>query len=444
MRYRTAFFEFFECKCICSSRQVHFCFVRIFSPFLMDLPSFSRTTLLIGAGTFASLASGQSADSDAKLRQIMERAKVTGAAVPQASGSAAASAFYQTRKSLNAEQTAARAELLTEAEGALSRMEVDKAELLFDRAANMLHAADTEIGLVRTYMQGGAYRRALAFGAHTAGVHLDVIGGSALYAWLLQVGGQTAVAQRLTAEALARQPNSGFMQTVAKQLQSSKPLADEALLAPPTRLAPYGDKADLPAKARVVGSAVLLADGKEALVPLALLPTSDKVWVRNGMGHLSKARIKQRHAALGIAVLTLSRSLPVAERLLSHSGQVFPGSAGYAIEYVTNPSAAATWPMLHIGFLGMPVGNSRQLALGLELKDSSGGGPVFDAAGRLLGLAVPGNARGPTLLVSTEDLQKVLGQPMAPPAPGGSAPRAELDLVYEASLRVALQLITAP
>ena len=408
----------------------------------MYLASFLRTTLLIGAGTFASLACGQSADSDAKLRQILERAQASGAAVPPASGSAAAIGVYQTRKSWDAEKTAARAELLTEAESALSRMEVDKAELLFDRASNMLHAADTEIGLVRTYMQGGAYRRALAFGAHTAGVHLDVIGGSALYAWLLQMGGQTVVAQRLTTEALARQPNSGFMQTVAKQLQSGKPLAEEALLAPPTRLAPYGDKVDLPAKARVVGSAVLLADGKEALVPLALLPTSDKVWVRNGMGQLSKARIKQRHAALGIAVLTLSRSLPVAEGLLSHNGPVFPGSAGYAIEYMTNPTAVASWPMLNIGFLGVPVGNSRQLALGLELKDNSGGGPVFDAAGRLLGLAVPGNARAPTMLVSTEDLQKVLGQPMAPPAPSGPAARAQLDLMYEASLRVALQLIT--
>ena len=53
-----------------------------------------------------------------------------------------------------------------------------------------MHAADTEIALVRGHMQAGDYRRALAFGAHTAGAHLDVVGGSLLYVWLLHAGGQ--------------------------------------------------------------------------------------------------------------------------------------------------------------------------------------------------------------------------------------------------------------
>lgn len=413
----------------------------------MYLPGLFRTTLVLGTALFHALAFGQSADSNAKLRQIMERAQATKAAASPASAAAAASgasSAYPTSRTLGAEQTAARAELLRDGEAALSRLEVDKAELLFDRAANMLHAADTEIGLVRTYMQAGAYRRALAFGAHTAGVHLDVIGGSALYAWLLQMGGQQALAERLLVDTLARQPKNDFMLAVAKQLHSSKPLADAALLAPPTRLAPYGDNAGLPPQARVVGSAVLVSKGTQALVPLALLPASDKVWVRNGMGQLSKARIEQRQAALGIGVLTLSRPLPVTEELLSHSGPVFPGSAGYAVEYIANRSAAAAWPVLNIGFLGAPVDNGRQLALGIDLKDGSGGGPVFDAAGRLLGLAVPGKAKQPARLVSTEDLHKVLGTPLAPPAPSGPAARAQLDQMYEASLRVALQLISAP
>ncbi len=395
--------------------------------------------LFVSAGQifYSADALAQNAATEEKLRQILLRA-------PSGSNLAAlpSGATSLQRKILEPEQATMRNALLRDAESALSRMDVAQAELLFDRAANILHAADTEIGLVRTYMQAGAYRRALAFGAHTAGVHLDVVGGSALYAWLLQMGGQHAVAQRLLNDTLVRLPGNQFMLAVAKQLASNKPLADASLQVPPTRLAPYGEMQGLASHARVAGSAVLLADGTHALAPLALLPASGKVWVRNGLGQLRKARIEQRHREWGVAMLTLERALPVMEGLQSHTGPVFPGSAGYVLEYVANPLAGASWPLLNVGFIGNPVGNGAQLALGVELKDGSGGGPVFDAAGRLLGLAVA-TPHGPPRLVSTQDLQHVLDTPLAPPAPSGPAPRAMLDQLYEAGLKTGLQLITA-
>ncbi len=395
--------------------------------------------LFISAGLSlcSAVAQAQSSATDEKLRQILLRAQSgSNVAAPPTGG-----ASLQ-RKTLEPEQTSMRNALLRDAEAALSHLDVVQAELLFDRAANILHAADTEIGLVRTYMQAGAYRRALAFGAHTAGVHLDVVGGSALYAWLLQMGGQHAVAQRLLNDTLARQPGNEFMLAVAKQLGSNKPLADASLLLAPTRLAPYGEMKGLASHARVAGSAVLLADGVHALAPLALLAASGKVWVRNGMGQLRKARIQQRHRVLGVAMLTLERALPVMEGLQSHTGPVFPGSAGYVLEYVTHDYGTAAWPLLNVGFIGNPVGKGAQLALGVELKDGSGGGPVFDAAGRLLGLAVA-TPHGSPRLVSTQDLQHVLDRPLAPPAPSGPAPRAMLDQLYEAGLKTGLQLITA-
>ncbi len=389
-------------------------------------------------GLCSTVAQAQSATSQDKLRQILERARSGRDVAAPASGAANVQ-----RKTLDPEQSTLRNTLLRDAEAALARRDVLAAEALFDRAANILHAADTEIGLVRTYMQAGAYRRALAFGAHTAGVHLDVVGGSALYAWLLQVGGQHVLAQRLLNDTLARQPDNTFMLAVAKQLGRDTPLADAALQVPPTRLAPYGDTQGLASHARVAGSAVLLSDGVHVLAPLALLPASGKVWVRNGLGQLRKARMHQRHRAWGIAVLTLERALPVVEGLQSHTGAVFPGSAGYALEYVTHPDADAAWPLLHVGFIGAPVGKGTQLALGVELKDGSGGGPVFDAAGRLLGIAVASGHAGPPRLVSTHDLQHLLGKPLALPAPTGPALRAMLDQLYEAGLKTALQLITA-
>jgi len=47
---------------------------------------------------------------------------------------------------------------------------------------------------VRSQMQMGEYRRALAFASHTAGAHLEAPAAAALYAWLLRAGGQHAYA----------------------------------------------------------------------------------------------------------------------------------------------------------------------------------------------------------------------------------------------------------
>ncbi|MCX8507747.1 MAG: HutD family protein, partial [Rhodobacteraceae bacterium] len=43
------------------------------------------------------------------------------------------------------------------------------------------HEAVAEWGLVRSWMQAGEYRRALAFSAHAAGAHVDVIEGAGLH-----------------------------------------------------------------------------------------------------------------------------------------------------------------------------------------------------------------------------------------------------------------------
>lgn len=151
--------------------------------------------------------------SDEKLREFMQQVR------PQTSGDQSVTA------AVPAERLKERADLLMAGEAALARMDAIAAIDFLDRAALILHAADTEIALVRAYMQTGQYRRALAFGAHTAGAHLDVIGGSALYAWLLHAGGQIAVAQRLLVEAEARMPRQPMLSRVQMQLKSGAPLA---------------------------------------------------------------------------------------------------------------------------------------------------------------------------------------------------------------------------
>jgi len=356
-------------------------------------------------------------------------------------------------KALPATRLVERASFLDTGEAALARLDTAAALNAFERAAQILHAADTEIALVRSHMQAGDYRRALAFGAHTAGAHLDVAGGPLLYAWLLHLGGQPAIARRVLIDTEARNPSDRLVRAVQAQLGSGAPRATDGLLTPPLRLAPYAEAKGLPPSARVAGSAVLLPDGITAVVPLSLLPRSGRLWLRNGLGRLARASVEKRLTAIGVALVRLERTLPLANELSLAAGNAFPGSAVFAVEYVGASNAEAAWPVLRTGFLGSASGDSGERLLGIDMPAGTRGGPVFDAAGQLIGLALPGRAgKGGERLLAASQLREALGPALAgaPLAardaaqPPVARPREGVDKIYEASLRSALQVITAP
>jgi hypothetical protein len=330
--------------------------------------------------------------------------------------------------------------LLAQGEAALARSDAQAAEQHFDSAANILHAADTEMGLVRTYMQQGQYRRALAFGSHTAGAHLDVVGGSALYAWLLHVGGQGAFAQRLLNEAQARSAKHPLLAAVQKQLQSATPLATGVMLQPPVRLAPYSAQAGVPQRARVLGTGVLLGDGARVLAPIATLGRAPHVWVRNGLGQLARARVEQRLQGGTLAVLRLAQPLPPQAPLVWAPTDAFPGSVAFTVEYVASVNAAPAWPVLHTGFVGGPTADGKARQLGITLAPGARGGPVFDDGGRLVGLAIraPGAA---DQLVMASELRRLAGTSLGSSAATPAKQRVSVDQIYESALQMTVQII---
>lgn len=348
--------------------------------------------------------------------------------------------------------------LLKAAEQALMRGETSSAILGFDRAAMMLHAADTEMGLVRAWMQAGDYRRALAFCAHTAGAHRDSPAASALYAWLLRVGGQGAFSQQLLHETLARSPDDKVATETRRALAAPSPRATGSLLELPHRMAPQtlmlDDQLPFPDGAQVVDSGVLLDGGLRALVPVSGVTGAQRVWVRNGLGQTTEAVIEplpETHRMLGLTSLRLLSPLDAGEvQLAPHDP--FAGSPGFAMAYAATPDAAAdatpAWPWLHQGFLGAFSGQTGMRKLGIPLPVGARGGPVFDAAGRLAGMALRGGG-DQHLMVPVSLFRDVLKQPsnssepLSPP--GGSAgTRMPLDEGYERALKVSLQVIALP
>ncbi len=331
--------------------------------------------------------------------------------------------------------------LLARGEAALAAQDPAQALAAFEQAARIAHSADTELAIVRSYMQAGEYRRALAFGAHTAGAHLDESAGTALYAWLLHAGAQDLVARRLLAQALERTSGEPLLAQVAFQLGHPWPTATGALLRPPARLAPYGETKGLPAGASVVASATLAAGGTRAVVPASALVKGARYWVRNGLGRLVEAQPDPAPPSHGLSLLRLAVALP-GPALIAAGTTTFPGSIAYAVEFAPQTNAAPAWPLMKSGFVGAASNGGATRALGVALpRGSARGGPVFDAGARLIGVAAGTGPAGADILVPAPLLRQAFGDGLFGAAAAGPARPSAPDAIYEPALSQTLQLI---
>ncbi|MCV2355218.1 serine protease [Paucibacter sp. B2R-40] len=333
--------------------------------------------------------------------------------------------------------------LLQAARRALAAGDSATAIARLDAAAAISHSADTELLMLQAQMQSGDYRGALMFASHTAGAHIHDPEALALYAWMLALGEQRVEAKRMLDVGLQRLPDEPTLSAMRQALPAAEPGA-EAESDPLTariRPGPLAIGADLPAHAQAVGSGLLLDGGRLALVPLAPSQAATQLWLRNGLGHTSAARLVQTFDNLGLALLSLDKPLPTAQSTLSRAPRdAFAGSPATSFAYLATPSAQAAWPAMHRGFLGRISAANNQQAVGVELPIAPRGGPVFDQAGRWIGLVLPNQAGEPQLLPLSV-LQAQLGTSFTDvPVLQAGRPIA-LDQQYEQALPLTLQLL---
>lgn len=348
--------------------------------------------------------------------------------------------------------------LLAAGEAALSDGDTESATSSFERAGFVKHAADAELGLIRCYMQDGAYRRALTFAAHTAGAHPDVAAGAALYAWLLHVGGQTRVAVQLLERARARLPDDGDLAGVAALLSASPASASSwSPAAAPTlrdvRVGPYSPpSASLPQRARVVAAATLLQErAHTALAPAAAVRHGQALWLRDGCGRLAAVRVTRVDDELGVVVLELLASMaPAGEVAALADRPPAPGKPAFVVD----PSSArhvAAWPRLHVEFFGMPAAAFALKRTAANAHAQCWGAPVFDTAGRVAGISLGDHAASRVVMAATLRTRLLEGKEIAAAQALAGTQRSDphpaatvaVDEIYERGMRQALQLIAA-
>ena len=205
---------------------------------------------------------------------------------------------------------------------------------------------------------------------------------------------------------------------------------------------------EVPAGAEVVASATLL-DAGHAVAPLVAVDRGSAMWVRDGLGRTRRVTLERSDAAHGLALLRLGSPLAADVSALDSSEaaplrtarEPFAGSVAYAAGYAPG-DGAAQWPTLSLGFLGRAdaAGTAGDRPLGFALPAGTGGGPVFDAAGRWVGVAAAGATDAPRF-IPLSALYALAGDPPAAGPAEDKPVRLSADAVYETAMRVALQLI---
>ncbi len=378
----------------------------------------------------------------------------------------------------SAEARATRQALLQQAEAALAQGDAAAALRGFEQAAQSAHEADIELGILRAQMQLGDYRHALAFAAHTAGVHLDEVEGRVFYAWLLNLGAQAGMADRTLRQAEAVAPQHPLVQAVRQSWAQGWVPGTAPMRQAPARLAPYAWGQAVPEGVRVVATATLLADGVHALVPRSACPAAaepgtvsgdgaPRLWLRNGLGQTVSARLQDSDEALGLALLRTDGPLPVPADARTTPRDAFAGSPLYAFDHAVDPVSATAapravtalpgqpaWPLMRPGFLGRdalgvdwPAGAGAPSAESAEGPAAPRGGPVLDAGGRLIGVAQRAVRHGQAAdrLVPISALRQRFGELMGPLDATSRAPTIDADAAFERGLRLSLQVLgTAP
>lgn len=343
---------------------------------------------------------------------------------------------------------AERTRLIETGEAGLQAGDVDAARRAFEQAANMAHMGEIELGLLRTHMQAGEYRQALAFAAHTAGVHLDHVEGAAFYAWLLNLGAQVAIADQSLQAAEGREPTHAMLKAVRQRLQSGAMLASGDLLQAPARLAPFATGAVPAPAAQVAATGLLLSDGRHALVPRSALQAGASIWLRNGLGQTVPAKVahpSEPDEHLGLVMLLLSEPLPVPSGQAVPPRDAFAGSPAFALDFLHGAGAQPAWPVMRAGFVGAPMSLTSpwsRLGVSLPLPGSGlRGGPVYDAGGRLLGLAQASEAGDKLVPISA--LRTRFGDRFGVATPEPRPSPVGADEVYERALKACLQVLVA-
>ena len=211
------------------------------------------------------------------------------------------------------------------------------------------------------------------------------------------------------------------------------------MMTPPLRCAPYEHSAQVAPRAIAVGSGILTADGRQALASAAMVAGARHLWVRSGLGQTSGATVIDQ-LDNGLVLLQLNDQLVPPQSVAAVPAAPYAGSISHWVAFAAADNSLPAWPVLRQGFFTRYTDPQAPRPLGIDAPPGARGGPVFDAAGRLAGLAITTGAGGPDHIVAASNFAGLFSASSTSP-PSAAATPMPIDVIYERALRATLQIL---
>lgn len=285
-----------------------------------------------------------------------------------------------------------------------------RAATLYEGLAQRGESLEAELGLVRASLQAGEFRKALSFANLTAGEHPESAEAQALLAFLNDRTGRTEQALATLKTLESARPNEWSPVAIHAEILTDRYAPDQARTLLQTwsarhPTAPAIDRARMASwlatsfqtlpidKHRIVGAGngVVIDGGKTVLTYAPVVPAkATDVLVRNGLGRVTRAHVDRASASNDLIRLRLAEPFPASssvplDQVSSPEGVRFCFAFGFS----TPRSPEAAYPAIAPGLVvraDTGVGGLMQITSALG--PDQNGAPIFDARGRLIGLAL--------------------------------------------------------
>lgn len=137
----------------------------------------------------------------------------------------------------------------------------------------------------------------------------------------------------------------------------------------------------------------------------------------------------------GLVLLQLNDALSAPQKVTAVPAAPFAGSASYWVAFSASDNALPAWPVLRQGFFARYTDPQVPRLLGIDTPPGPWGGPVFDSAGRVAGLAISGEG-GLDVIVPVSRFAQMFSAPSI-----ATATLMSMDSIYELALRTTVQVI---
>jgi len=365
--------------------------------------------------------------------------------------------------------------LIAHAHEALARGDAPAAVGLFEQAASRGESIDAQVGEVRARLWAGQFRHAVTIATDVAGEHPESAEAQALLAYVEDRSGYTKQAL----ERLHREQQLHPLEIAPAQAEAEilidRHAADRAIELIDRRIAgqgPDGDLCRLRARAELLapasrtgltahcstrtagqwlefrapafphalgppvaaGNGIIIQDGGQVATSKRLVDReSAEVWVRSSAGEMHRARLVANANDPTSEVALLSLDAPYVE---SHHIQSAPEGAHGLCFTLSYPVAASSDAMLPVVTPCSALkSGTASLQVNVPLSPSERGSPVFDAQGRLLGLAEPSPSRSRVLRLTGRP------SPTSEGDPSDAVPTIAMSELYERLSPLVVQVL---